>query len=65
MKLYLFALVAFPVSDAQVAIPNIQTVGYYATIAECHTERNKIEKTINKSYAQLKCIPIKFEEMKE
>jgi hypothetical protein len=62
MKLFLFALVAIPVSDPTVGIQGSQTIGYYATIAECHTDRNRIEPTINKSYIKLDCIPVKVSE---
>lgn len=62
MKLYLFALVAFSTGDGTVAVPGYQTIGYYATVAECHTDRNKIEKTINRSFVKLDCVPVKVSE---
>jgi hypothetical protein len=55
MNLFIFALVAIAVADN----PGNQTIGYYATIAECHKDRNRIEPTINKSYVKLDCIPVK------
>ena len=61
MSLYLFALIAISVGDTT-AMPGSQTIGYYATIAECHTDRNKIEKTINRSFVKLDCIPVKVSE---
>jgi hypothetical protein len=65
MKLIIFALVAISIGDAcdpSVQESNIQTIGYYSTIAECHTERNRIEPTINKSFVKLDCVPIKISE---
>lgn len=59
MSVYLFALVAFSVADTTVAMPGFQTIGYYATVAECQNDRNKIEKTMNKSYVRLDCVPLK------
>lgn len=61
MNLVLFALIAISVSDPTVAVPGHQTIGYYATIAECHTDRNRIYPTINKSYVRLDCVPVKVE----
>lgn len=53
--IYLYVLVAISLSDR----PATQTLSYHATIAECHTERNRVEKTINKTYIRLDCIPVK------
>lgn len=52
---YLFALAAIALSDAAA----LQTISYHSTIAECMTEKNKIEKTINKTYIKLDCIQLK------
>ncbi len=62
MNLYLFVLIAMPISGVTIAVPATQTIGYYATIAECHTERNRIEKTINRSFVRLDCVPVKVSE---
>jgi hypothetical protein len=43
-----------------VAVPNTQTIGYYATMAECHTERNRIEPSIDKNYVKLECKAIEI-----
>ena len=56
-KVVLFALVAIGLGDN----PNMQTISYHATIAECHIERNRIEPAANKSYVKLDCIPVKVE----
>jgi hypothetical protein len=55
MKLFLFVLLAVPVGDSTVAVPGTQTIRYYTTMADCHTDRNRIELTVNKSYVKLKC----------
>jgi hypothetical protein len=60
MKLFLFVLLAIPVSDSMVAVPGTQTIGYYATMAECHTERNRIEPSIDKNYVKLECKAIEI-----
>lgn len=60
MNLILFVLIAIPLHDATVAVPGHQTIRYFETIAECHTERNRIEPTINKSFIRLDCVPVKI-----
>ena len=60
MKLFLFVQLAVPVSDTTVAVPGTQTIGYYATIEECHKDRNRIESTINKNYVKLRCDAIEI-----
>jgi hypothetical protein len=55
MKLYLFVLLAIPITDSMVAVPGTQTIRYFETIAECHTERNRIEPSIDKTYVKLEC----------
>jgi hypothetical protein len=60
MKLFLFVLLAVPVNDSMVAVPNTQTIRYFETMAECHTERNRIEPSIDKSYVKLKCEAIEI-----
>ena len=57
--IYLYVLLAIPVADSMVAIPATQTVGYYATMGECHKDRNRIEPSVNKTYVKLLCRPIK------
>jgi hypothetical protein len=58
--IYLYALVAFAYSEP-VAKHGTQTVGYYATIAECQIAKNKIEDSADKSYVKLDCVPLKVE----
>lgn len=58
IKIYLFALVAIGLGDQ----PGTQTIGYYATAAECQTDLNRILPQTNRSYVKLDCIPIKVEE---
>ena len=62
--LELFALVAFAISDSQVPFPASQTLGYYATIADCQRDKNFIEDKngYNRSYVWLDCVPIKVSE---
>lgn len=57
--IYLYVLLAIPVADSFVAVPATQTIGYYATMEECHKDRNRIEPTVNKTYIKLICRPIK------
>lgn len=59
MQIYIFALVAIAFSDNA----NMQTVGYYSTIAECRASLEKIEPTINKDFVKLECIPVKVKEI--
>lgn len=54
----IFALVAIAVSGPM-ANHSLQTIGYYSIISDCQKDRNKIEPTIDKSYARLDCIPVK------
>jgi hypothetical protein len=54
----IFALIAIATSDP-VAVHATQTIGYYATIAECHVDRNRIQPSITKGLVKLDCIPIK------
>jgi hypothetical protein len=60
MKLFLFVLLAVPVTDSMVAVPGTQTIGYYATIEECHKDRNRIEPSIDKNYVKLECKAIEI-----
>jgi hypothetical protein len=53
-KIFLFALVAIGLGDQ----PGTQTIGYYATIADCQTELNRILPQTNRSYVKLDCIPL-------
>jgi hypothetical protein len=57
--IYLYVLLAIPVADSFVAVPATLTIGYYATIGECHKDRNRIEPTVNKTFIKLDCKPIK------
>lgn len=57
----LFALVAYAAADSSVGGPAAsQTIGYYATAAECQTELNRIAKAADSSYVRkLDCVPLK------
>lgn len=57
---YLFALIAIAKADAQAAFPASQTIGYYATMADCQRDKNRIEH--NRDYVFLDCVPIKVSE---
>jgi len=57
-KVIIFALVAIGLGDQ----PGTQTIGYYATIADCQTDLNRILPQINRSYVKLDCIPLKVKE---
>ena len=59
MQIYIFALIAIAFSDRN----NIQTVGYYSTIAECRASLEKIEPTINKDFVKLDCVAVKVKEV--
>jgi hypothetical protein len=58
MPIYIFALIAIAFNDHA----NLQTIGYYSTIAECMTVYNKIEPTIDKDYIKLDCVPVKVKD---
>jgi hypothetical protein len=53
----LFVLVAIAKTDRMEYNPAQQTIGYYATAAECQTDKNRIE--YNRDYVYLDCVPIK------
>ena len=61
MPVILFALVAYAAADSSVGGPPAsQTVGYYATAAECQTDLNRIAKTADPSHVRrLDCVPIR------
>lgn len=59
MTIYIFALIAIAFNDRG----NIQTIGYYSTIAECTNKMYAIEPTIDKDYIKLDCVPIKVKEV--
>lgn len=61
MPVVLFALVAYAAADSTVGGPAAsQTIGYYATAAECQTQLNLIAKNMDRSHVRrLDCVPIK------
>ncbi len=57
---YLFVLLAIAKTDSQAAFPASQTIGYYATAADCQRDKNRLE--YNRDYVFLDCVPIKATE---
>jgi hypothetical protein len=60
--IYLFVLVATATMAPASGKSSFQTVGYYATAAECQYALIDNEKKIDKNYIRLKCHPIKVTE---
>lgn len=60
--IYIFALVALSNNPPASGHLGNQTIGYYATVAECQTDLLKVEKTIDRSYVKLDCVPVKVSE---
>ena len=61
--LVLFVLVATAVSTPEVGGPvGSQTIGYYATAAECQTDLLRLLKTANQSLVKLDCRPLRITE---
>ena len=59
----LFALVATAVSTPEVGSPaGSQTIGYYATAAECQTDLLRLLKTADRSRVRLDCQPLRISE---
>ena len=59
----LFVLVATAVSTPEVGGPvGSQTVGYYATAAECQMDLIRLSNTADRSLVKLDCRPIKVTE---
>jgi hypothetical protein len=61
MPVILFVLVAYAATDSSVGGPPAsQTIGYYATAAECQTELNRMAKTVDSNHVRrLDCVPIR------
>ena len=58
-----FALIATAVNTAEVGGPaGSQTVGYYATAAECQMDLLRLLKTANQSLVKLDCRPVRITE---
>jgi len=58
---YLFVLVATAVDTApEDRVAGSQTVGYYATAAECQTDLLRLLKTAERSRTRLDCQPIRI-----
>jgi len=57
---YLFVLVATAVGTAEVDVPHArQTIGYYATAAECQMDLIRLSKTADQSRVKLDCRPMR------
>jgi len=57
--IYLFVLIATATVGPASGLHPTQTVGYYATAAECQHALLDAEKKMNKTYIQLACRPIR------
>lgn len=58
-----FVLLATAVNTAEVGGPaGSQTVGYYATAAECQTDLLRLLKTADRSQVRLDCQPLRISE---
>jgi hypothetical protein len=55
---YLFVLVATAVGTADAGPPGSQTIGYYATAAECQMDLIRLSKTVDQSRVKLDCQPM-------
>ena len=59
----LFVLVATAVNTAGVGGPaGAQTIGYYATAAECQTDLLRLLRTVDRSRVRLDCQPLRISE---
>ena len=59
----LFVLLATAVSTAdEDRVAGSQTIGYYATAAECQTDLLRLLKTADRSRVRLDCQPIRISE---
>jgi hypothetical protein len=56
---YLFVLVATAVATTKADPPGSQTIGYYATAAECQMDLIRLSKTADQSRVKLDCQPIR------
>jgi len=58
-----FVLLATAVNTAEVGGPDgSQTLGYYATAAECQTDLLRLLKTADRSRVRLNCQPLRISE---
>jgi hypothetical protein len=58
---YLFVLVATAVGTAEADMPHVrQTIGYYATAAECQTDLVRLLQTADRSRIRLDCQPLRI-----
>ena len=63
MPVVLFVLVATAVGSAEVGGPaGSQTVGYYATAAECQRNLLRLLDTADRSLVRLDCRPVRISE---
>jgi len=59
----IFVLVAMAVNTAEVGGPaGFQTIGYYATAAECQIDLLRLLDTANQSLVRLDCLPLRITE---
>lgn len=57
--IYLFVLIATATMEPASGRVSFQTVGYYATAAECQHALIDAEKKVDKNYVKLECRPIR------
>jgi len=58
---YMFVLVATAIMEPASGRVSFQTVGYYATAAECQHAKIKAEDQVDRTYVTLECRPIKHQ----
>jgi hypothetical protein len=57
--IYLFVLIATATLEPASGRIPIQTIGYYATASECQLALLNSEKTMDRTYVRLDCLPIR------
>ena len=63
MPVVIFALIAIAANTKEVGGPaGSQTVGYYATAAECQMDLIRLSKTADRSLVKLDCKPLRISE---
>jgi hypothetical protein len=63
MPVVLFVLVATAVGTSEVGgPPGSQTIGYYATAAECQKDLIRLIETADRSLVRLDCRPVRIAE---
>lgn len=56
--IYLFVLLATATMDPASGRVAVQTLGYYATAAECQLALMAADKRVDGNYVRLRCLPI-------